>query len=854
MVKKHRSRSLSFGSANSNLSDHKKANRSSSLSPVKGKKKKTREKESCHEEPNETAVLKGNSLRAGNRERKMETVDDKISDRALDQSSKAGNAQKVVVVDNGDHELETMDAPVKRSPALDLVVHRMRHLSYQPHSIVILRATPKHSKYSYLAVSRENGCVELRSVNQKIRTLCTIGGDANKVVNAMAWIMLERDGNSTTNGNSPTLIGASQDGSLFVLNFQSLRLESVTPSGGGGIFVLESLYENGDGAGSSLIAAGCEDGSVRVYQCSANLELTLFSTVPTTGAPVVSLAWRRMDSESSSNGEILFGTYMFAGVADGTIRMYSYQTGGSRTAASWKSGYRMTVESHGRCIPTRIWTLKVLQDWTVISSDSLGNVQFWDGQTGSLEKSFQQTDLRSDVLDIAVTSDECKVFASGIDSRVVCFERQSPQKYTRLGEENEGDDDIENEEHDFDNRQWIMTHAQRPHTHDVKSLAVCFQEKPENSGSVMELLCSGGVDMKLCTYLIRSFQTKRPRAIFPWPAESPIIVAQQARLLAIIRDACAEVHQIGKHNGEVMEPIPMPEDESLLSTIEIQTQSNLTCGAFSDNGHFMVLCDSFSVFVFELDHAKAGFAPKRIPYESQPASSVSKVVFVSNSTILLALSNHRIIILDIDLVDGGCHELKTRQTISFQSDGPQNLSDRLPPSMIVTTDSGKMFATLYSTHGRGAVEIFVRGDEGDDIYYHWWNLPNLSSSITTIGFIGTESESRLAVGCVNFELYLFDIGRRELDPWTTAALGGNSVVGPVPTELSNRTDYPGRICAHPSCPGKVHLVRSPCRSLMKWMRMQERHFRHKRSHLVGRFVIVARPPKLHFSPAYTCAL
>ena len=39
---------------------------------------------------------------------------------------------------------------------------------------------------------------------------------------------------------------------------------------------------------------------------------------------------------------------------------------------------------------TIVWSLKVLSDHTLISGDSLGHVQFWDGYTGSLISSFSQ--------------------------------------------------------------------------------------------------------------------------------------------------------------------------------------------------------------------------------------------------------------------------------------------------------------------------------------------------------------------------------------------------------------------------------------------------------------------------------
>ncbi|KAL7579428.1 hypothetical protein ACA910_014092 [Epithemia clementina (nom. ined.)] len=750
--------------------------------------------------------------------------------------------------DDDDDHLMKPAPKVKPPPVLDVVVHRMRHLNWIPHSILTMRSTPQHCPHRYLAVARENGSVELRSVQEKFRTLCTVGGHTHTLVHALAWIKdySRKDDDNDNHKNVPaTLVGASPNGSLFVVDFQSLRLEHVTPSGGGGIFVLESLYEKGleqndevASQSSSLVAAGCEDGAVRVFQYSSENGFTLFSTVPTMSAPVMSLAWRRMESPKNSatesNRDCLVGTCLFAGVTDGTIRMYTYQQQqphhfssrrGASITARWKPGHRMTVESLGRKVPTRIWTLKLLADWTVISSDSLGNVQFWDGQTGSLYQSFQQTDLKSDVLDLAVSSNECKVFASGVDSRIVCLERPALSQPQSLLD-NSNDDK-------YKDRRWILSHAQRSHSHDVTSLAICFRDAEEDEGGArgkpkpsenyaMELLCSGGVDMKLCTYGVSSFHSKRPRTIYPWPVQSPILVAKQARILAVVRHASAQVYQIeDSHLSEggrkILEAIPVSDERSLLGTIEMQTQSNLTCGALSNHGKFLVLCDSYSVYVFHLKYNKKNgdFSPLRIAFHDQPAVAVVTASFLpDNSTLLLALSNGNILHLEINFASdvGDSYVIQKRQTISLgegeEKDFSPSMRGRLSARSFVTTSSGQWLASLCSSPGKCAVHIHKREKNG--LYRHSWTLPKLTSAITAISFVGTGEEDapRLAVACLKFELYIFDIVQRHLDPWSrsvepldrdeNAATDRALAMG-----VYHRVDYPRRLCTHSSFSGKL---------------------------------------------------
>ena len=56
------------------------------------------------------------------------------------------------------------------------------------------------------------------------------------------------------------------------------------------------------------------------------------------------------------------------------------------------------------------------RDGTVVSSDSLGRVQFWNGQHGTLEQTFSRH--QGDVTCLAVSRDEQSVFASGVDTQV----------------------------------------------------------------------------------------------------------------------------------------------------------------------------------------------------------------------------------------------------------------------------------------------------------------------------------------------------------------------------------------------------------------------------------------------------
>jgi WD40 repeat protein len=77
----------------------------------------------------------------------------------------------------------------------------------------------------------------------------------------------------------------------------------------------------------------------------------------------------------------------------------------------------MTVENRGLQVATKVWTLEALLDGTVVSGDSLGHVQIWDGRSGTLTQTFDHNEDGADVFCLAVSEDEDKIFVSGVDAR-----------------------------------------------------------------------------------------------------------------------------------------------------------------------------------------------------------------------------------------------------------------------------------------------------------------------------------------------------------------------------------------------------------------------------------------------------
>lgn len=765
-----------------------------------------------------------------------------------------------------DQEEAVVETP--KPPTMDVTVHRLRHLDYLPKPMVCLRATPQqppqgsdNTVSSFVALSRDNGSVELKAPNEKFRTIAEIAGYKQKVVNAMAWTCgvaaAEKKSRSSSSGSlgetptksskvsttttyRPTLVGGSRDGTVFVVDFATGAFTGMTASGGGGVFCLASMCQHHAGrccANSDcaqLVAAGCEDGSIRIWKVIHHRKLELVSILPSaSGASVLSLAWRK---STTHNGSVLF-----CGISDGTIRRYdcedttseSMEEGAiasqssnptkSRTyddssAGSWKSRLRMTVESLGRNTPTQVWALHALADGTVISGDSLGHVQFWDGDTGTLLQSFDQNDNKADVLEIAVASEECKVFASGVDSRVVSIERPNLNNMEAVGATPD----------DNTARKWILTQAQRPHTHDVKAMTVCRQQLnngPDSrtrrlkllKGSYShEVLCTGGVDTKLCTYYVEGFKKLRPQSLYPWPAFSPVVQAKDARVLLLRREGQIDVYKLGPQQTDLKRSTAIPEDDSRVGTIELDSACNLVAIAISDDGKYLAACDPLALLIFRLEYITDGdgtsMIPTKLEVDSQKIKgSIVSMKFGSNDTLIAASSNGSIHVLNMPEEEEEEEDDDTGNTCTHSMVLKQKQAKALhkdvifPVQAISFSKDKKWFAALQGGQDCSSVRIFSCEEDGKT-YRHWWSLPDLERPATAVKFLETKNGApELVATCSNFAIYSFDVYKRRLAPWSEES--GVPVSKHLPQELTGRNDYPIRITSNPASPAKILLVR-----------------------------------------------
>ncbi|CAF88516.1 unnamed protein product, partial [Tetraodon nigroviridis] len=195
-----------------------------------------------------------------------------------------------------------------------------------------------------------------------------------------------------------------------------------------------------------LFQAGCEDGTVKMFEI-LDEGLRFQRNLDRQKGRVLSLSWHPG------------GGLIAAGMVD-MIRIFDAHTGHATR--------RLLVERGAGALKSRevvVWSLVFLPDHTVVSGDSAGKVQFWDGHTGTLIRSHLVS--KWDVLALSATQDGCSLVAGTSEGTVVQFQFISSNV-------------------DQDNKDWVRTRTFKNHSHDVRALV-------HLEGAVV----SGGVDTQL---------------------------------------------------------------------------------------------------------------------------------------------------------------------------------------------------------------------------------------------------------------------------------------------------------------------------------------------------------------------
>ena len=203
------------------------------------------------------------------------------------------------------------------------------------------------------------------------------------------------------------------------------------------------------------IAVGCADGAVVLLSTAdSDLQLQRILVRPSTKkARVLSVAFQSLN-------------VVVAGHADGVIRVFNTHNGQQIRQMSLGAG------PAGGPREILVWSVRCLNNGTIVSGDSTGTISFWDGKNYTLSQRIKSH--RADILDVAASADGETVISGGMDRRTTV--------YRRIGSGKGGHQ-----------HRWVEVAHQRMHSHDVKAMAT-FESRQ------LSILASGGtmLDMSSC--------------------------------------------------------------------------------------------------------------------------------------------------------------------------------------------------------------------------------------------------------------------------------------------------------------------------------------------------------------------
>lgn len=533
---------------------------------------------------------------------------------------------------------------------------------------------------SRLALSRADGSIEIWNIRDDWYQEIIIPGCNGTSVESLDWC-------------KGRLFTAGLHAELTEWNLNSLCPKVTVDSFGGAVWCLTV------NRGRTCIAAGCEDGSVRLFEITDDGFFYSKSLDQQQGR-VLCVSWHQNDN------------MLVTGASDSTVRVFNVTSG--------HCSLRITVdEFHSRS--TLIWAISITRNFVIVTGDSLGNTQFWDGKHGTLLQSFRAH--MADVLAVCVNEEEDMVFSGGVDSKIVQF-REITNK-----------DGVSS---------WVKAGSERMFSQDVRCLATF-------SGN-QKTLISGGLDPSIILYSVNEFGRRSDRRkIPPFPHSPLVFLASAANIL---------MHQ--KSNGLQFWKLEKTVDKSTASLrtpvhlVEIKKKGDyhILCSAISPCASWAAFSDVHHISLFKLSLETDGKSQVKVtkvfplPVELLPAK---KLNFTSDSSkLVIATCQGLIQILTLE------DESRLMYTLKI----PCESQDPLSISLVAVSEDGHWLACSDSTRTINIFSLKKRKLKN--------TLPRLDSPVTALAF--QPGTNNLAVICCNHQLYVFKPSNARLTDWSRHAL------------------------------------------------------------------------------------
>lgn len=556
-------------------------------------------------------------------------------------------------------------------------VHRVRFFDYMPSAI---RAMAFNSHTERLALVRADGALEIFNFADHYFQEKVIPGQDGRAVEALCWV-------------GQRLFSAGLNGEITEYDLENLRPRYTVEAYGGPIWTIGSNKQG------TLLMVGCEDGTVKMFEILKE-RIQFQRNLERQKGRIVSLSWHPS------------GTLIAAGMMD-MIRIFNAETG--------HATHRMLVERGVGASKSRevvVWSVAFLSDYTIISGDSAGKVQIWDGLTGTLVRTHLVT--KWDVLCLSVSQDESSLIAGTSEGTVVQFQFISSTV-------------------DQQEEEWVRTRTFKNHSHDVRALA-----------HTETAVVSGGMDTQLVVRPLldkveKNTQESAMRKI-ALPHRSLVCCAKKAGLLLFQFPDHLEVWRVGESDGHGKpgDSLPVKRKPEKLIQLKGKGGDHIYSSALSPCGEWLAYSTVSSVRLYRLQYnnisiTKVSKLPKDLCLGHQ-------LCFSSDSTKLFASSRHSSVIV-VALNQLECKYLHTLKPKS---------GSRQPVHLLCTSEDGKWLATANTD-----CEIHVYDLHKRKLHC---TVPIYSSCPTAIAIHPTTSN--LVVVHADQQIFEYSLVQKEYTEWS----------------------------------------------------------------------------------------
>ncbi|KAM6926737.1 U3 small nucleolar RNA-associated protein 4 homolog [Lycodopsis pacificus] len=554
-------------------------------------------------------------------------------------------------------------------------VHRVRFFDYMPTAI---RAMAFNSRTERLAVARTDGALEIFNFADNYFQEKVIPGQDGRAVEALCWV-------------GRRLFSAGLNGEITEYDLENLRPRYTVEAYGGPIWTI-----SGKGA---LLAVGCEDGTVKMFEILEE-RIQFQRNLDRQKGRIISLSWHPS------------GTLIAAGMMD-MIRIFDAETG--------RATHRLLVERGVAASKSKevvVWSVVFLSDHTIISSDSAGKVQIWDGLTGTLVRTHLVT--KWDVLALSVSQDESSVIAGTSEGTVVQFQFISST--------------VDRQEKD-----WVRTRTFKNHSHDVRALV-----------HTDTAVVSGGMDTQLVVRPLLDKVEKNTHESamrkVAFPHRSLVCCAQKAGLLLFQFPDHLELWRLGDSDGHGKpgDSLPVKRKPEKLIQLKRKGEDHICCSALSPCGGWLAYSTVTSLRLYRLQNNNISITKvSKLPKDRR---SAHQLCFSTDSSKLFASSINGSVVV-VALSQPECRYLHTLKPKS---------GSRQPVHLLVASDDGKWLATANTDC---EIHVYSLGK----VALHC-TVPVYSSCPTAIAINPTTSN--LVVVHADQQIFEYSLVQKEYTAWS----------------------------------------------------------------------------------------